>query len=148
MMALSSQGLYRQQDAFTLVEVFCVMLLLGELIIAGTAGIIAMDRASRRLADYTAAMAVVEAKIHDVQAATYNPPTYPFGTNTLLLTNAASISINKAGTKLMVQGTVLTKIQIVGSGHLVTATATFQEPGLPLSVTLQALVNQYSGGQK
>jgi type II secretory pathway pseudopilin PulG len=134
--------------AFTLVEVLIVMLLLTMLVVAAGSGIMAMDRSSRRLADYTAAMSVIEAKIHSIRAATYNPPSYPFGTNILYLTNTSSVALSQAGTNFLVTGTVISKIQPVASGHLVTVTGTFSEPSQSFSVTLQSLVNRYSGGEE
>ena len=136
------------EEAFTLVEVMVVMLLLTMLIVASGAGIMAMDRSSRRLADYTAAMAVAEAKMHSIRAASYLPPTSPFKTNTVYLTNSSSIALANAGTNFLVSGTVLSKIQPVAAGHLVTVTATFQEPNQSFSVTLQSVVNRYSGGEQ
>ncbi len=122
------------------------MLLLTMLIISSGAGIMAMDKSSRRLADYTAAMAVAEAKMHSIRAATYIPPTAPFGATTVLLTNTSSIALAKAGTNFLVAGSVISKIQPVSAGHLVTVTATFEEPDRAISVTLQSLFNRYSGG--
>ncbi len=125
-----------------------VMLLLTMLIISAGAGIMAMDRSSRRLADYTAAMSVAEAKLHSIRAATYNPPTLPFASTNVLLTNVTSISLSREGTNFAVSGTVFSKIQPVAAGHLVTVTATFQEPSGPFTVSLQTLVNRYTGGQQ
>ncbi len=136
----------RQRNAFSLVEVLVVMVLLTMLIISAGAGIMAMDKSSRRLADYTAAMAVAEAKMHSIRAASYVPPTAPFGASTVLLTNTSSIALAIAGTNFLVSGTVISRIQPVSAGHLVTVTATFQEPERNISVTVQSLVNRYSGG--
>lgn len=133
---------------FTLIEVMVVMLLLTTLLISSAAGLVAMDRSSRRLADHTAAMAVAEAKMHSIRAASYVPPTAPFGPSTVYLTNSSSIALAKAGTNYLVRGTVISKIQPVSSGHLVTVTATFQEPNQPISVTLQSVVNRYNGGSQ
>lgn len=145
----SNRGIPRLGGAaFTLVEVLVVMLLLTMLIVASGAGIMALDRSSRRVADYNAAMAVAEAKMHSIRAATYNPPTWPFKTNLVQLTNSSSIALAKSGTNFLVSGTVLSKIQPVSAGHLVTVTATFLEPNQSFTVTLQSLVNRYSGGEQ
>jgi type II secretory pathway pseudopilin PulG len=136
------------EGAFTVMEVLVVMLLLAILIIASAAGIIAMDKSSRRLADYTAAMSVAEAKIQSIRAATYQPPASPFGASTVYLTNNSSISLAKSGTNFLVTGTVLSTIQPVAAGHLVTVTATFAEPDRSFSVSLQSLVNAYTGGEQ
>lgn len=134
--------------AFTLIEVMVVMLLLTTLLISSAAGLIAMDRASNRLADHTAAMAVAEAKMNSIRAASYVPPTAPFGSSTVYLTNTSAIALSQSGTNFLVSGTVRSIIQPVSAGHLVTVIATFNEPNQPISVTLQSLVNRYSGGQQ
>lgn len=124
------------------------MLLLSILTIAGLGAIFSMDLCSRRLADHTAAMAVVEAKIQDIKAATYNPPNAPFGASTVYITNSDSISLNQAGTTFNVPGTLISEIKPVAAGHLITVTGTFQEPRGNITVQLQTLVNKYSGGQQ
>jgi len=134
--------------AFSLVETLIVMLLLTVLMIAGFAGLFSMDLCSRRVGDYTAAMAVVEAKVQDIKAVYYNPPVYPFTTTTVYVTNSDSISLNEAGTAFRVGGTLVSEIKPVAAGHLVTVTGTFQEPRGALKVSLQTLVNSFSGGQQ
>ena len=118
------------------------------LVIAGMSGILSMGLISGRLGDYTAAMAVVEAKVQDIRAASYNPPLYPFGSSTIYLTNANSIALNEAGTTFNVAGMVVSKIEPVGSAHLITVTGTFQSPNRPVIVTLQTIVDKFSGGQQ
>jgi len=136
-------------EAFTLVEVLVVMGLTGFLIVAGMGSLFSMDLCTRRTADYNAALAVVEAKIEDVRAATYNPPHGTnFNASTVWLTNSDSIALDKAGVTFQVPGTLVTKIEPVAWGHLVTVTGTFQEPRLAFTITLQTLVNKYSGGQQ
>lgn len=134
--------------AFSLVEVLVVMGLAMILIVGGLGGLLGMNLCSRRTADYNAALAVVEAKVEDVRAATYNPPNSPWTSGTVYLTNSDSIALNQAGVTFKVPGTVITKIEPVGAGHLVTVTGTFTEPRRSLSVTLQTLVNKYSSGQQ
>jgi len=138
----------RFAHAFTLIEVMVVMALLTILMIAGMGALYSMDLCSRRVADYTAATAVVEAKLQDIKAATYNPPNYPFQTTTVYVTNSDSISLDKVGTSFKVSGTLISEIKPVASGHLVTVTGTFQEPRGSLTVTLQTLVNKFSGGEQ
>src|SRR5438477_5739881 len=99
------------EEAFTLIETMVVLLLVSLLIMAGLGSIFSMDLSSRRLADYTAAMAVVEAKIQDIRAATYKPPNSPFKTNTFYLTNTGSISLDKAGATFKVSGTIISEIK-------------------------------------
>lgn len=124
------------------------MVLLSILIISSAAGITAMDRSARRLADYTAAMSVVEAKMHSIRAASYSPPAFPFGSTTTFLTNNSFIALSKSGTNFMVTGTIVSKIEPVTAGHLVTVTGTFAEPSQSFSVSLQSVINRYTTGQQ
>ena len=137
----------RWSSAFTLVEVLVTMVLVLLLIIAGISSLVLMNRSSSRLADYTAAATIVRARVEAFIAATYNPPASPFTASTVRLTNAATISLNKAGTNYLVSGSVISVIQPVAAGHLVTVTGTFQTPGKPLTVSEQTLVNKFCGGQ-
>src|SRR5947207_3056662 len=112
----------RGEFGFTLVETLVVMLLVLMLMVAGFGGLYSMDFCSRRLADHTAATAIVEAKLQDIMAATYNPPNANFGASTIYITNSDSISLNQAGTTFKVPGTLVSEIKPVASGHLVTVT--------------------------
>jgi prepilin-type N-terminal cleavage/methylation domain-containing protein len=138
----------RRKAAFSLVEVMVVMGLVLILIVGALGGLLGMDLCSRRTADYNAALAVVEAKVEDVRAATYNPPNSPWTSSTVYLTNNSSIALNQAGATFQVPGTVITKIEPVANGHLVTVTGNFAEARKPISVALQTLVNKWSGGQQ
>jgi len=138
----------RAEPGFTLVEVMVATLLLGILLIAAFGGLFSMDLCSRRLGDHTAALAIVEARLQNVRAAYYNPPNSPFGASTIYVTNSSSISLDKTGTAFKVPGLMVTEIKPVASGHLVTVTGTFDEPRGSLTVSLQTVVNQFSGGQK
>jgi len=138
----------RQSDAFTLVETMVVMLLVTILMIAGFAGLYSMDLCSRRVGDYTAAMSVVSAKVQDIKAVYYNPPIYPFTATNVYVTNSDSISLDQAGTSFKVAGKLVSEIKPVTGGHLVTVIGTFKEPRGALTVSLQTVVNKYSGGQQ
>ncbi|MDB6067295.1 MAG: hypothetical protein JWR26_3503 [Pedosphaera sp.] len=122
------------------------------LILGGFNTVLYVNYSSRRIAVYTAASAVVGAKIEAVKAATYAPPNTYFRTNTVMLTNSDSISLSKSGTNLLIPGTLITMITPVLQGHLVTVTGTFTNPasflGPPFSVTMQTVVNKFSGGDK
>lgn len=133
---------------FTLMEVMIVTALL-TLVIAGATGAICSGRLiSRRLSDYSAAMAVVEAKMADIRNATYNPPNSPFGSTTVVLTSASSNDLDQAGVSFVVSGTVTSKIEPTASGHLVTVTGTFNTRRTPITVSLQSVVNKFSAGQQ
>jgi type II secretory pathway pseudopilin PulG len=146
--SIAPRTAHSPEEAFTLIETMVVMLLVSLLIMVGLGSIMSMDLSSHRLADYTAAMALVEAKVQDIRAATYKPPNSPFKTNTFYLTNTGSISLDKAGVTFKVAGTIISEIKPIAAGHLVTVTGTFQEPRKPLVVSLQTVVNAYSGGQQ
>ena len=118
------------------------------LMVAGMGALLSMGYCTRRTADYNASLAVVEAKIEDIRAATYNPPNSPWTSSTVYLTNDSSVDLNQAGIAFQVPGKVVSKFEPVSSGHLVTVIGTFQEPRLALTVSLQTLVNKYSAGQQ
>ena len=134
--------------AFTLMEVMVVMALMTILIVSGFSAILSMKVWSNRLAQYTAAVAVVEAKVEDLRAKTYKPPIAPFGQKTTVVTESGSIDLNQAGAKFLISGTVVSRIEAKPSGHLITVTGTFAAPHKPIVVTLQSVVNKYSGGQQ
>lgn len=144
-----SQVVLSNKGAFTLVEVMVMMGLVVMLFVAGMGALLSMDLCTRRAADYNAVLAVVEAKVEDIRAATYNPPNSPWTASAVYLTNNDSIALNKAGVIFKVSGTVISRIEPVSAGHLVTVTGTFPEPrGRALVVSLQTVVNKYSGGQQ
>jgi Tfp pilus assembly protein PilV len=135
-------------QGFTLVETALTMALV-VLLVVGTLGtILEMQVSTTRTADYTAAMAIAEAKLLDIQAVYYNPPVSTnFTYGTTYFTNQDSIALNKAGTTFMIPGTVISKIEYQGRiGSLVTVTATFQTKGKPMTAKLQTVINNYSGG--
>lgn len=139
----------RAIQGFTLIETALTMALLVLLCVGTLGAILEMQVSSKRTADYTSAMAVAEAKLSDIRAVFYNPPNSPFTYGTVYVTNQDSVALNQAGTTFMIPGTVVSKIEYEGRiGHLVTVTATFQTSGKPMTATLQAMVNSYSGGQQ
>ena len=134
---------------FTIVETVLAMALTVLLCVSTLGAILEMQVSSKRMADYTSAVAVAEAKIQDIRSVPYNPPNYPFTLATVYVTNQNSISLNQAGTSFQIPGTVVSKIDYEGSlGHLVTVTATCNVSGKPVTATLQTVVNAYSGGQQ
>lgn len=140
----------RKLRGFTLVEMMIVVVVLLFLIAATLGSIFAMQVSTTRMADYNSAMALAEAKINDVRAIYYNPPISPFLTASTFTTNyQGSIDLNQAGTSFLVSGSIAVKIQYCGTlGHLVTVTVTANNPRKPLTVSLQTVVNKYSGGEK
>jgi prepilin-type N-terminal cleavage/methylation domain-containing protein len=137
------------QRGFTLVEVMIVMALAGILIVAGMGALFSLDLCSRRTGDYNAALAVVEAKIEDIRAATYDPPNSPWLPAIYSKTESASVALDKAGVSFQVPGTLVSTFEPWGIyGHRVTVTGTFAEPRGSISVTLQTVINQYSCGRQ
>ena len=136
------------EAGLTLIEVLIATVLLMILIIGTVGALYFNTQASYRVADRTAAMTLVQAKLEAVRAATYHPPDSPFGPSTLSLTNNDSIALDKAGARFLIPGTLITRIEPVTSGHLVTVSGKFATPGRPLTVQLQTVVNKYSGGQR
>lgn len=139
---------HQSARGYTLVEVMIVIGLVAMLMVAAAASVSSGKLMSQRLSDYTAAMAVVSAKVEDIRAATYNPPNSPWGASTTTLTNNSSIALDQAGTTFTIPGTVTSVITPVTNGHLVTVTGTFQTRRKPITVTLQTVVNKYSAGQQ
>lgn len=139
------------QAAFTLVEVMVVTVLVFILVLASFKTILYINFNSHRVADTSAAMSVAQAKLEEIRAATYNPPNAPFTASTNYLTNNSSICLSKAGTNFLLPGVVISQIVPTTEGHLITVTATFTNSDSTLNpnitVTLQSLVNSFSGGQ-
>lgn len=152
-MKATGKGFVSQSHAgsrgFTLVEVVIVTALLGLMIIAGLGATMAMQAASKRLSEHTAARALVQAKLQAIRAASYKPPNSPFTAATVYLTNSASICLDKAGQKFLIPGTISAKIEPVPpAGHLVTVTGTFKAPDRTIRVQVDSVVNRFSGGQQ
>ena len=127
--------------------------LLTILLIGSFSAIYFNSQAAYKLADRTAIVALLRAKLEAVRAASYNPPDVNFKSTPVYLTNSHSIALNKAGTAFLVSGLIITKIEEAKSGtntvgHLVTATGTFVTVGKPISVQMQTVVNRFSGGQQ
>ena len=146
-------GRSQRQAAFTLIETMIAMTLITILIIGSFSAIYFNTQASLKLADRTAIVALVRAKLEAVRAATYNPPDDNFKSTTVNLTNSHSIALNKDGTAFLVSGTIITTIQEAKSGtntvgHLVTATGRFVTAGKPITVQMLTVVNKFSGGQQ
>jgi type II secretory pathway pseudopilin PulG len=139
------------QRGSTLVEVMVVMVCALIAITGAFYTVLYINYTGRRLADYSAATAIVEAKVEEIRAASYNPPTYPFTGSNVWLTNYESVSLSQNGTNLLVPGTIISKIHPITQGHLVTVTGTFTSPttnlDAPFSVSMQTVVNSFSGGQ-
>ena len=133
--------------AFTMLEVLIASGLLLGLVLAGMNALFVMDNSSRRLAEMTSAMALVQGQLEAVRTNDYNPPLAPFTGSATVTSNAVSISLDKGGTQYLVPGSLITRIEPVASGHLVTVCASFNSLGTPVKAQLQTIVNKFSGGQ-
>jgi len=123
-----------------------VMVLAGILIVAGMGALFSLDLCSRRTGDYNAALAVVEAKLEDIRASDYAPPNSPWLSAPFTKTESASVALDKAGVTFQVPGTLVSKFEPLGSyGHRVTVTGTFNEPRGTISITLETVINQFTG---
>jgi len=138
----------RLARGFTLIEIMITVALLLILMVSSLSAILFFRGSAARLATYTAAGAVVEGRVEAIRSATYNPPNYPFTASTVTSNFNETIWLSKKGTNFLVPGTVQCQIKPVTGGHLVTATGTFATPGKPTVVSLQTIVNKFSGGQQ
>jgi type II secretory pathway pseudopilin PulG len=135
-------------QAFTLIEVMLTMGLLMILIASSMSLLVYLNNAAGRLADHTAATAVVLGRLEAIRAATYSPPIAPFYVaSTVSITNEVKIAMGKNGS-FLAPGTLISKVEPKSAGHLVTVTGTFQARGKPLVIELQSFVNRYAGGQQ
>jgi prepilin-type N-terminal cleavage/methylation domain-containing protein len=146
--ALAQSRGRRARAGFTLIETMIVTLLVAIMVATSMGALLSMSLCANRSADYVAASAIVQAKLEDIRGATYNPPNAPFNSYTTNRTYSDSVSLDKAGVNFKVAGTLTARFEPVSGGHLVTVTGTFTEPRKTLTVTMQTLVNKYSGGQQ
>ena len=109
--------------------------------------VFALNRSARWTSDYASAMAVALGQLETMRATPYKPPTYPFTSATVLITNTSKISLNRAGSSYLVTGVVVTATSPQASGHLVTVTGRFTTYGGVVAPTVQTVINELSGGQ-
>jgi len=140
----------RSTAAVTIVEAVFFLALSVVIMAAALGATIEMQIASARASQYLAGMAIADAKAQDVRGWPYPGTNFSFVANSVATyTNTGNISLNQAGTTFIIPGTVTTKIQYIGSlGHLVTVSAVFQTPRIPMTQTVQTVVNKFSGGQQ
>lgn len=129
---------------FTLIEVMVTSVLLVALVTAGLGALAQLDRYSRRNAEYISVMALVSGTMEGLKGVEYNPPVEPFGLTNRVSTNLASIALSNDGTNYMMNGRIITSIEPVAYGHLITVTGYFTNWNLPYEVTLQNVLNPYS----
>lgn len=133
---------------FTLIETMITAALMLILVIALMNSVFVMDQSSRRLGDYSAALAYAQGELEAVKTNRYNPPAAPFTAGATNLTNTVSLILNKAGDSNLLNGTNVVTIEPVAAGHLITVRGTYRSYGAPIIVQLQGVVNKFSGGQQ
>jgi len=131
-------------EGFTLIEIMVTSVLLVALVTAGLFALAQLDRFSRRNAEYVSVMALVSGTMEGLKAVEYNPPAEPFTLDKRVSTNFTSIALSKDGTNYTMKGEVVTTIEPVAYGHLVTVAAYFTNWNLPYQVTLQNVFNPFS----
>jgi type II secretory pathway pseudopilin PulG len=136
------------QSGFTLIEVVIGIAMMFMLIVSAIGAITLLDRASRSQSEDTTALEVAQGKLEEFQATKYNPPASPFLSTTTWATNQVVLALNKTGTTNRAAGVLISKVQPVANGHLVTVSVVFTNMNLtPLTAQLQTLINQHSPGQ-
>ncbi len=136
----------RSHDAsgFTLIEIMITSVLLVTLVTAGLYALAQLDRFSRRNAEYTSVMALVSGTLEGLKGVEYNPPVEPFGLTNRTSTNFTKIALSTDGTSYSVKGMIVTSIEPIAYGHLITVSGHFTNWNLPYTVTLQNVLNSYS----
>jgi prepilin-type N-terminal cleavage/methylation domain-containing protein len=135
--------------AFTLPEVLVSAVILGIAFTSAYLGVTDWMLLSHRTGDYTAGMALVQAKMFDIRATDYPGTNGVFSTTSATTNiNTVSVDLNKGGTTFLVPGTLTSVIQPITWGHLVTVSLVVKEvDGSYISNSLQTVVNNYSGGR-
>jgi prepilin-type N-terminal cleavage/methylation domain-containing protein len=136
--------LRRERDAFTLIEIMITTVLLVMLVTSGLFALAQLDRFSRRNAEFTSVLSLVSGTLEGLKASTYNPPVPPFGPDVNVSTNLTKIALSQDGKSYTMDGMVVTRIEPVANGHLITVTGYFTNWNLPYVVTLQNVLNSYS----
>lgn len=127
-----------------MIEVMITSVLLVMLVTAGLYALAQLDRFSRRNAEYVSVMAIVSGTMEGLKGVEYNPPVEPFGLTNRFSTNLTKIALSTDGTNYTMDGLVVTSIEPVAYGHLITVTGYFTNWNLPYNVTLQNVLNTYS----
>jgi type II secretory pathway pseudopilin PulG len=136
------------QRGFTLLEVVIGIAMLLMLIVSAIGAITLLDRASRSQAEDTTALEIAQGKLEEFQATKYNPPVSPFVSSATWTTNQIILALNKTGTNTRAAGLLISKVEPVANGHLVTVSVKFTNMNVtPVTAQLQTLINHHSPGQ-
>ena len=140
----ATSSLPRRLAAFTLIEVLITTVLLLMLVTSGLYALAQMDHTGRRISEYTSVASIASGALEDIKAQPYNPPLGPFGPKASVTTNMIAIGLSKDGTNYAFSGAVITRIEPVADGHLITVQANFTNWNRPYNVTVQNVVNAFS----
>lgn len=135
------------RDAFTIMEGLIVTFLSMLLVIAGLGAVMLFDRLTRRMALQEAAVVIAEGQLEQYRSVAYTNTT-TFKSTSYFETNMITFSLNDQGTRYSVTGRVVNYFQPVTAGHLITSSVDYTQINQRVSVSLQTVLNNYTGGQQ
>jgi type II secretory pathway pseudopilin PulG len=135
------------QGAFTIIEGLVVTFMSLLLVIAGLGAVMLFDKATRRMALQEAAVVIAEGQLEQYRSVPYTN-TAIFKSTSYFQTNRVTFSLNDQGTTYSVTGRVVNYFQPVTAGHLITSSVDYTQINQRVSVSLQTLMNSYTGGQQ
>ena len=135
------------QNAFTIIEGLVVTFLSMLLVIAGLGAVMLFDKLTRRMALQEAAVVIAEGQLEQYRSVNYTNSGV-FGSSSYYQTNMVTFSLNDQGTRYSVTGRVVNYFQPVTAGHLLTSSVDYTQINQRVSVSLQTLMNNYTGGQQ
>lgn len=135
------------QDAFTIMEGLVVTFLSMMLVIAGLGAVMLFDRLTRRMALQEAAVVIAEGQLEQYRSVNYTNSGV-FSSSSYYQTNMITFSLNDQGTRYSVTGRVVNYFQPVTAGHLLTSSVDYTQINQRVSVSLQTMMNSYTGGQQ
>ena len=135
------------QRAFTIIEGLVVTFLSMLLVIAGLGAVMLFDKLTRRMALQEAAVVIAEGQLEQFRGVQYTN-TGVFTSSSYYQTNMVTFSLNDQGTRYSVTGRVVNFFQPVTAGHLITSSVDYTQINQRVSVSLQTLMNNYTGGQQ
>jgi type II secretory pathway pseudopilin PulG len=135
------------QRAFTIIEGLVVTFLSMLLVIAGLGAVMLFDKLTRRMALQEAAVVIAEGQLEQLRGVKYTN-TGVFTSSSYYQTNLVTFSLNDQGTTYSVTGRVVNYFQPVTAGHLITSSVDYTQINQRVSVSLQTLMNNFTGGQQ
>lgn len=135
------------RGGFTIIEGLVVTFLSMMLIIAGLGAVMFFDKLTRRMALQEAAVVIAEGQLEKYRSVNYTNNAV-FASSNYYQTNTVTFSLNDQGTTYSMTGRVVNYFQPVTAGHLLTTSVDYTQVNQRVSVSLQTLVNSYTGGQQ